>query len=91
MSAMQTDTAAGYVGTLPRGSRPFQDFLDRMRTDRGFLRRFLMIGGVALVAVVSLVVWLTGGRYVGTDDSYMHAAQLMVSTDVSGLVKDRST
>ena len=46
-----------------------------------------MIGGVALVAAVSLVLYLTGGRYVGTDDSYMHAGQLMVSTDVSGLVK----
>jgi membrane fusion protein (multidrug efflux system) len=41
-----------------------------------------------LVVVVSLAVWLTGGRYVGTDDSYVHAAQLNVSTDVSGLVKD---
>ena len=87
MSAMHTDTAAGYTGTLPRGSRPFQELLDRLRGDVGFLRRFLMIGGVALVAAVSLIFYLTGGRYVGTDDAYMHAGQLMVSTDVSGLVK----
>ena len=40
------------------------------------------------IAIVSLAFWLTGGRYVGTDDSYVHAAQLMVSTDVSGLVTD---
>jgi membrane fusion protein, multidrug efflux system len=46
-----------------------------------------MIGGVAIVAAVSLFFYLTGGRYVGTDDSYVHAGQLMVSTDVSGLVK----
>jgi membrane fusion protein (multidrug efflux system) len=87
MSAMQTDTAAGYAGTIPRGSRPFQETWGRLRTDVGFLRRFLMIGGVALVAAVSLAFYLTGGRYVGTDDAYMHAGQLMVSTDVSGLVK----
>ena len=87
MSAMHTDTASSYPGTLRGGSRPFQETWDRLRTDVGFLRRFLMIGGVALVAAVSLVLYLTGGRYVGTDDAYMHAGQLMVSTDVSGLVK----
>lgn len=87
MSAMQTDTASAYTGTVPRGARPFHDYLERLRTDRSLLRRILMIGGVALVAAVSLVLYLTGGRYVGTDDSYVHAGQLMVSTDVSGLVK----
>jgi len=87
MSSMQTDTASAYAGTLPRGARPFHDYLDKLRSDRALLRRFLMIGGVAIVATVSLVLWLTGGRYVGTDDSYVHAGQLMVSTDVSGLVK----
>ena len=87
MSAMQTDTAPGYAGTVPRGPRPFQDLWGRLRADVAFLRRFLMIGGVVVVASVSLVLYLTGGRYVGTDDAYMHAGQLMVSTDVSGLVK----
>jgi len=48
----------------------------------------LMIGGVAIVLGVSAYFWLTGGRYVGTDDAYVKAAQLMVSTDVSGLVKE---
>src|SRR6202000_2999711 len=52
------------------------------------LRRVLMFGGVAAVVVVSGTLWLTGGRYVSTDDAYVHAAKLMVSTDVSGLVKD---
>ncbi len=47
-----------------------------------------MIGGVALVAAVALVLWLFGGRYVSTDDAYVQSAKLMVSTDVSGLVKD---
>ncbi len=56
--------------------------------DKARLRRVAMIWGVAAVAAIALVVWLTGGRYVGTDDSYVHAAKLMVSTDVSGLVQD---
>ena len=39
-----------------------------------------MVGGIAF--------WLTGGRYVGTDDAYIEANKLLVSTDVSGLVLD---
>jgi membrane fusion protein (multidrug efflux system) len=54
--------------------------------DKARLRRALMIGGVALFALVAGAVYLTGGRYVGSDDSYVHANKLMVSTDVSGLV-----
>lgn len=52
------------------------------------LRLPLMLGGVALVAVAAGDMWLTGGRYVTTDDAYVRAAKLMVSTDVSGLVSD---
>jgi len=88
MSAIHTDTTSEYAGALPQGSRPFHDYWQRLRTDRALLRRVLMIGGIAIVVVVSLALWLTGGRYVGTDDSYVHAGQLMVSTDVSGLVTE---
>src|ERR1700719_59806 len=89
MAAIQTDSlvapyvaaGAGRVSTAP-------GWLARVRADRTLLRRVLMIGGVAIVAVASLAFWLIGDRYIGTDDSYVHAAQLMVSTDVSGLVTD---
>ena len=47
-----------------------------------------MIGGVALVVVVSLAVWLTGGRYVGTDNFECACGTAQCSTDASGLVKD---
>jgi membrane fusion protein (multidrug efflux system) len=88
MSAIQTDTAGPYAGIDSRGSNSLADYIARLRADRGLLRRVLMIGGIAIVAIVSLALWLTGGRYVGTDDSYIHAGQLMVSTDVSGLVTE---
>src|SRR5438552_4004110 len=89
MAAIQSEAAASsYVGTV-RGRVPAgEDLLFRLKSDRGRLRRVLMIGGVVLVAGVSLGFWLLGGRYVGTDDAYIHAAQLMVSTDVSGLVHE---
>jgi membrane fusion protein (multidrug efflux system) len=58
-----------------------------MREDKGLMRRVLMIGGVAIVALAAMAIWQMGGRYVSTDDSYVQTAKLMVSTDVSGLVK----
>ena len=89
MAAIQSEAASSqYVGHARRTNAAGEDLVSRIRSDRGLLRRVLMIGGVALVAIVSLVLWLFGGRYVGTDDAYVHAAQLMVSTDVSGLVQD---
>ncbi|HMI95287.1 MAG TPA: HlyD family secretion protein [Micropepsaceae bacterium] len=51
-------------------------------------RRVLMAGGVAIVLVGALAFWLTGGRYVSTDDAFVDANKLMVSTDVSGIVSE---
>jgi membrane fusion protein (multidrug efflux system) len=83
-----TNTAIGseYAPANRGPARP--GFIARLREDRAALRRVLMIGGVVLVAIVSLAFYLMGGRYVSTDDAYVQAAKLMVSTDVSGLVQD---
>jgi len=56
-------------------------------SDKARLRRVLMIGGGLIVAVAALGFYLLGGRFYGTDDAYVQAAKLMVTTDVSGLVK----
>src|ERR1700733_2796273 len=87
MAAVQSETASSYIGTAGELARD-PGLGARLKADRNLLRRVLMIGGVALVVVGSLAFWLLGDRYVGTDDSYVHAAQLLVSTDVSGLVQD---
>jgi len=50
------------------------------------LRTALMAGGILAVVIGSGIVWLSGGRYASTDDAYVQAAKLLVSTDVSGLV-----
>lgn len=50
------------------------------------LRRVLMLGGVVVVLGVSSALYLTGGRHVGTEDAYVKAAQLSVTSDVSGIV-----
>src|SRR5262245_5626076 len=56
-------------------------------TRRKVLRRVLMLGGVVIVLGGTTIAYLSGGRYVGTDDAYVKAAQLNVTTDVSGMVK----
>lgn len=85
MAIANTATQSQYS---PTGGSVSSGLIAKLREDRATLRRFLMIGGVILVASVSLAFWLLGGRYVSTDDAYVQAAKLMVSTDVSGLVKD---
>lgn len=50
------------------------------------LRPILMIGGIVVVVIGALLFWLLTGRYVSTDDSYVDAAKVSLSTDVSGLV-----
>ncbi len=88
MSAMQTESSSPYTAAAQHPGRRKDGLIARLRTDRGLLRRVLMIGGVALVAAVSLAMWLIGGRYVSTDDAYVQSAKLMVTTDVSGLIKE---
>lgn len=51
-------------------------------------RRLLLIAGPALLAVIALIVYLTGGRYVSTDDAYVQAARVEISTDVSGRIAE---
>ncbi|HEX2886866.1 HlyD family secretion protein [Vineibacter terrae] len=53
---------------------------------RRILRPVLMGGGLALVLLVGGFMWLGGGRFVSTDDAYVRAAKLLVSTDVPGIV-----
>ena len=50
------------------------------------LRTSLMVAGILAVVVGSTVFWLRGGRYATTDDAYVQAAKVLVTTDVSGLV-----
>ena len=72
------------VPQTPKAAAPAP--ADSDRRGRGLLRGVLMLGGIAIVAVAAGAFWLNGGRYVSSDDAYVRAAKLMVSTDVSGLV-----
>ncbi len=50
------------------------------------LRWGLMAGGVLAVVVGGGFYWLSGGRWVDTDDAYVQADSMTLSTDVSGIV-----
>src|SRR5437868_1421611 len=49
-------------------------------------RRALLIGGPVLVLLAAAFFYLTGGRYVSTDDAYIQSARVDISTEVSGRV-----
>jgi len=81
MSVLPGHLTSSHYESAARG------WIGELWDDKARLRRVAMIFGVAAVAIVALALWLTGGRYTGTDDAYVQAAKLMVTTDVSGLVK----
>ena len=82
---MDTNTPDHLV-TVPDRFAQLRREVAALRDDRQRLRRVLILGGIGIVLVVALVFWLFGGRYTGTNDSYIRAAKLLVTTDVSGLV-----
>jgi membrane fusion protein (multidrug efflux system) len=67
-------------------SAPKQSWAGALWADKARLRRIMMIWGVGIFLAIAAAFYLQGGRYISSDDSYVHANKLMVSTDVSGLV-----
>ncbi|HYZ39831.1 MAG TPA: HlyD family secretion protein [Stellaceae bacterium] len=60
----------------------------RRRPLRQRLRLPLMLAGPILVLLAAGYWYLTTGRYVSTDDAYVQAARVLISTDVSGRVDE---
>ena len=74
------------VEILRRNVAGMKGYVGRLRKNPRRLRLTLMVGGTAAVFVVSALFWFAGGRYVSTDNAYVRASKLMVSTDISGIV-----
>ena len=51
-------------------------------------RRTLLAGGPALLVIAIAFFYLTGGRYVSTDDAYIRSARVDISTEVSGRIRE---
>jgi membrane fusion protein (multidrug efflux system) len=58
----------------------------RGRMRKQLLRWILMAGGLLAVVIGGGFYWLSGGRWVETDDAYVQADSMTMSTDVSGIV-----
>jgi membrane fusion protein, multidrug efflux system len=53
------------------------------RTRRKRFRIILLVGLPAIAALVGLVLYLTGGRYISTDNAYVGAQKVLITTDIS--------
>jgi membrane fusion protein, multidrug efflux system len=54
------------------------------------LRRPIMIGGVAIIVAIAAYFYFAGGRFESTDDAYVNAARVAISTNVPGRVVELS-
>jgi membrane fusion protein (multidrug efflux system) len=50
------------------------------------LRKPIMIGGVVVIVGLAAWFWFSGGRYQSTEDAYVNAARVSISTNVPGRV-----
>ncbi len=82
------DRSAATDSDRPDTTRPAARLVRRASPGRirNFLRRSLMLAGIVAVVVLSGFYWLRGGRVVVSDNAYIRAPKLMVSTDISGIV-----
>lgn len=61
-----------------------------MKTDRGLLRLLLLVVLPLLVGAIGLVIYLKGGRYVSTENAYVKADVIAISSQVAGVVVARN-
>jgi membrane fusion protein (multidrug efflux system) len=83
MSDAATSEAVRPAIAQSRDTRASQARRERRRL---FLRYGMIALGALALIVGGIEYWLSGGRYVSTEDAYVQANVLNVTTDVSGLV-----
>jgi membrane fusion protein (multidrug efflux system) len=61
---------------------------NKSRPKRKFLRRGLLLLGPLVFIAAGTWIYLAGGRYVSTDNAYVHADEVTLTTDVPGIVAE---
>lgn len=56
------------------------------RLGRARIRMVLLVGVPALAALVGLGIYLSGGRYISTDNAYVGAQKVLITPDISGKI-----
>ncbi|MGF7161696.1 membrane fusion protein (multidrug efflux system) [Rhodoligotrophos appendicifer] len=70
----------------PTPSSPAVPAKEEVAPPKRRLRAFLLILGPLVVVIGGLYFFLTGGRYVSTDNAYLKADKVMIAPEVSGRV-----
>src|SRR5215207_536779 len=72
--------------SVPAETTPVADAPAPERPRLSRLRKFLLVLGPVALLAGGAGMYLAGGRYVATDNAYVRADKVTVSTDVSGIV-----
>lgn len=87
---MENKTVSGDISTVHQKAPPPSDLRAR-GLRRGRLLRFtLLLLGPLLVIAVGSYIYLTGGRFVETDNAFVKADKVMIAAEVSGLISSVS-
>lgn len=87
MTTSAENEAPAAIGALRASSEGRPAIARRRRSWRQRVRLPLMLLGPIVVLLAAGYWYLTSGRYVSTDDAYVQAARVSISTDVSGRVE----
>jgi membrane fusion protein (multidrug efflux system) len=84
-SAPDAATPTSAPGAAPQTIAPRDGITLAFRRRRRWRRLFLALGPIAVIAV-SGYVYLTGGRFQGTDNAYLKAHMTSIAPEISGRV-----
>src|SRR6185312_15737984 len=56
------------------------------RLGRARLRMILLVGVPAIAALVGFGIYISGGRYISTDNAYVGAQKVLITPDISGKI-----
>ena len=59
-----------------------------IKNSRSITRLLLLIGVPVLVLVALVIFYLSGGRYATTDNAFVQSSMILVSPEISGVVKE---
>jgi membrane fusion protein, multidrug efflux system len=77
------------VSPADKASKPRPTAADKLRGLRGRERiRWGLFALLPLVLIIGCIWYVTGGKVMSTDDAYVEADKVGISTDVSGIVQE---
>ena len=72
--------------SLPQDSLPDKSIAEPSQRRKRHLGRFMLFAGPLCVGIVYAYFYLTGGRFVKTDDAYIQTDKVAVSSQVAGAI-----